>query len=155
MTLVQPSFRYLLVLSVSSAVAVPILNPANPPYLHLSDAQAACLVGGDDYDQFALCDGQGGCTECVPNICAPNEAETACTTSINGTPGCRNYALRTSCYSGAWTQDCWYYYQRVCGASEAPADCVVAVAPICGTWCANISGFDDQYPDCYNCETVP
>src|SRR5687767_11967379 len=73
----------------------------------LTPGEMASLYGGDEYDDFATCDGSNSCTACVPPTCTVGVVN--CVIMTAGNDGCANSQSTDSyCLSDTVWSDCEY-----------------------------------------------
>jgi hypothetical protein len=130
-----------------------------PRYSALLADEASRLLGGDEYDDYALCDGTNNCVACTPPTCVAG-AGGVCVVDTAGNDGCAN-ANGTDSYCNsfsAWS-DCEYKGGvQVCGGPANRRACKDQNYPACLSWGDGKSGCQagtSSVEQCQNCATIP
>jgi hypothetical protein len=132
---------------------------STPHYRLLTVAERASLRGGDEYDDYALCDGVADCTACVSRTCFA--AVHNCIEIESGNDGCLNEDGTDSyCQSFSLWSDCEYKGGvQVCGGPANRRHCADMVDyPNCVSWGDGKAGCTPgtlSAEDCQNCATIP
>jgi hypothetical protein len=130
------------------------------PYQVLGAAEAASLYGGDEYDDYAECDGSENCTACVPRTCVAIVLG-VCGQNTPGNDGCENDDGTDSfCDSFTLWSDCEYKGGvQVCGGPANRRHCTDMVDyPTCASWGVGKTGCvlgTLSTLECQNCATIP
>jgi hypothetical protein len=129
------------------------------PYELLTDGEIATLFGGDEFDDYAICDGVSNCTACVAPICTTGPLY--CLAAQEGVDGCAN-ATGTDSYCSSFSlwSDCEYKGGvQVCGGPSNSRLCSDMVNyPTCNSWGAGKAGCEAatySIEECQNCATIP
>lgn len=141
---------------MASLMASVMIAPECHP---LTDQEMASLFGGDQYDDFAVCDGTTNCTACVAPTCTTGPLN--CVTMIAGNDGCANSSGTDSfCKSNSLWSDCEYKGGvQVCGGPANRRSCGDMIDyPSCQSWGEGKAGCQAgtiSIEQCQNCATIP
>jgi hypothetical protein len=127
---------------------------------NLSVNEARNLYGGDEYDDYALCDGHSNCVACDPDRCAYSSELDQCTLFSSGSDGCQNNTSEdTYCKSNTIWSDCEYLGGvQVCGGPYIRNDCQYTDVINNCSWTQGIPGCiagAHSSESCQNCATIP
>lgn len=128
----------------------------------LTEEETQRLYGGDEYDDYALCDGTNNCVACEPDDCVL-VAGGWCDVTVEGNDGCANASGTDSyCNSFSLWSDCEYKGGvQVCGGPSNRRACyTMDRETLCSGWGVGnnpqgcVAG-TQSIEQCQNCATIP
>jgi hypothetical protein len=156
------SMRKLVILCIGCGFGITLLLQLAEPraYRLLTGEEARQLYGGDEYDDYALCDGSSNCVKCSPDICVTGP--TVCLVAEEGNDGCfESTGTDSYCNTFSWFSDCEYKGGiQSCGGPKNRRACNTMRWPACEGWevgqnPAGCQAGTLSVQQCQNCATIP